>query len=104
MKIIRLALALASLLVFQPVYADEWDDAIAAQNKGDYVTAFEGFMKLAEQGNAGAQYNLGVMYGQGRGVTQDYKEAFKWFRMAADCPVCLSAGASRERLWRSPSA
>ncbi len=38
---------------------------------------------LAEQGNVDAQYNLGLMYYKGEGVLQDYKEAEKWFRMAA---------------------
>ena len=39
---------------------------------------------LAEQGNANAQYNLGVMYGKGDGVPQDYAEAVKWYRKAAE--------------------
>ena len=38
---------------------------------------------LAEQGDAVAQNNLGVMYSKGEGVTQDYAEAVKWFRKAA---------------------
>ncbi|MFN8818923.1 MAG: tetratricopeptide repeat protein, partial [Holosporaceae bacterium] len=38
----------------------------------------------AEQGNAVAQYNLGVMYDEGQGVTRDYAEAVKWFRKAAE--------------------
>ena len=39
---------------------------------------------LAEQGNAPAQYNLGLMYARGEGVPQDYTEAVKWFRLAAE--------------------
>ncbi|MBK8570004.1 MAG: sel1 repeat family protein [Nitrosomonadales bacterium] len=31
-----------------------------------------------------AQNNLGLMYEQGRGVTQDYQKAASWFRMAAE--------------------
>ena len=31
-----------------------------------------------------AQYNLGVMYDNGEGVPQDYKEAVKWYRLAAE--------------------
>jgi TPR repeat protein len=31
-----------------------------------------------------AQYNLGVMYEQGKGVQQDYKQAVAWYRKAAD--------------------
>ena len=42
------------------------------------------FRKAAEQGDADAQHNLGVMYGEGQGVPQDYAEALKWFRLAAD--------------------
>jgi TPR repeat protein len=37
----------------------------------------------AQQGNAIAQCNLGVMYGMGRGVPQDYAEALKWIRLSA---------------------
>jgi hypothetical protein len=38
----------------------------------------------AENGDASAQYAIGFMYAQGRGVPQDNAEAIKWFRMAAD--------------------
>ena len=41
-------------------------------------------IRAAEQGDADAQYNLGVMYYDGRGVTQDYAEAVKWYRLAAE--------------------
>jgi TPR repeat protein len=38
----------------------------------------------AEQEDAGSQNNLGVMYGTGNGVPQDYVEAVKWYRLAAE--------------------
>ena len=38
----------------------------------------------AEKGDAEAQFNLGYMYYNGRGVPQDYAEALKWYRKAAD--------------------
>ena len=38
----------------------------------------------ADQGDASAQFNLGVMYTNGEGVPQDDKEAVRWFRFAAD--------------------
>lgn len=38
---------------------------------------------LADQGNAEAQNNLGMMYGLGKGVPQDDAEAVKWLRKAA---------------------
>ena len=31
-----------------------------------------------------AQTNLGLMYDEGRGILQDYKEAVKWYRLAAE--------------------
>ena len=39
---------------------------------------------LIKQGDTNAQFNLGVMYEDGRGVTQDYQEAVKWYRKAAE--------------------
>ncbi|MDE0835771.1 MAG: tetratricopeptide repeat protein [Akkermansiaceae bacterium] len=38
----------------------------------------------AEQGDADAQCNLGVMYANGEGVPEDDAEAVKWFRKAAE--------------------
>jgi TonB family protein len=37
---------------------------------------------LADQGNLGAQANLGSMYAEGRGVAQDYVQAYKWLHLA----------------------
>ena len=31
-----------------------------------------------------AQLNLGLMYAQGQGVPQDYKEEIKWYRLIAE--------------------
>jgi hypothetical protein len=42
------------------------------------------FKKAAEQGDAQAQFNLGVCYANGRGVAKDEKEAAKWFQKAAE--------------------
>ena len=39
---------------------------------------------LAEQGNAEAQFSLGVAYDTGQGVAQDSAEAARWYRLAAD--------------------
>ena len=38
----------------------------------------------AEAGDLAAQYNLGIMYAEGRGVPQDDAEAVAWFRRAAE--------------------
>ncbi len=39
---------------------------------------------MALIGNADAQTALGTMYAQGQGAPQNYTEAAKWFRLAAD--------------------
>jgi TPR repeat protein len=38
----------------------------------------------SEQGDVEAQYKLGVMYDEGRGVEKDYIEAICWYRLAAE--------------------
>ena len=41
-------------------------------------------LKKAKAGDAGAQYNLGVMYDEGEGTARDYAEAVKWYRKSAE--------------------
>jgi len=82
---IFLAVGLALLVV---ACGDERDilfqAGVNAYNRGDYQTALKKFLPLADQGDAGAQTYLGVMYAEGQGVPQDYVEAQKWYRRAAD--------------------
>ena len=44
----------------------------------------ETLRKAAEQGNADAQYDFGVLYADGEGVPSDSAEAAKWYRKAAE--------------------
>ena len=60
------------------------ESAEAAYDAGDYETAFKEYLYLAEKGNALSQHNLGVMYQDGSGVSQDDAEALKWYRKAAE--------------------
>jgi TPR repeat protein len=55
-----------------------------AYQRKDYKLAVEWFRKAAEQGDAKAQYNLGIAYDKGQGVAQDYAKAAQWYRKAAD--------------------
>lgn len=41
------------------------------------------YKQAAEQGNAEAQFNLGLLYEKGDGVEQNWKEAVNWYRKAA---------------------
>jgi hypothetical protein len=50
-----------------------------AQDSDDFAA----LVRVAEQGDAEAQYNLGLMYLEGQGVKQDNAEAYAWIRTAA---------------------
>ncbi len=63
--------------------AEPFGDGLAAAERGDFATALRLWQPLAAQGNAAAQFNLGIMYAYGKGVGQDFKEAMKWYRLAA---------------------
>ena len=58
----KMMVALLSLGLAQAVLADD-------------VSDFQETLQAAEQGNAQAQFNLGVMYYDGQGVRQDYVQA-----------------------------
>lgn len=59
-------------------------EGFAAYKNKDYATTMREFEPLAIQGNANAQFMLGSMYYTGQGIAQDYMEAAKWLRLAAD--------------------
>jgi TPR repeat protein len=61
----------------------DFQKGLTAYQSGDYATALREWTPLAKQGIAGAQYNLGVMYGDGTGVPQDYVYAHMWYNIAA---------------------
>jgi TPR repeat protein len=56
--------------------------------QGDTPQAVELFR--AEHGDAGAQFNLGVMYEKGRGVSQDDAQAVAWYSKAAEQGIALA--------------
>jgi len=78
-----LASIFVSLFPVASAVAGPYEDGVAAYERGDYSKAVELFRKAAEQGNADAQFNLGQMYDQGKGVKQDYAKAVELFRKAA---------------------
>ena len=53
------------------------EEAKSAHDRGNYALAEKLSRSLAEQGNAQAQFYLGVMYWMGQGVPQDYQESLK---------------------------
>ena len=48
------------------------------------TSLLEDVRSCAEQGDAEAQHNLGVMYAKGKKVPQDYAKAVHWLRRAAE--------------------
>jgi len=78
--------ALCTILIFcfvDVVAAGPLEDADAAVKKRDYATAVRIIRPLAEQGDARAQYTLGVFYDNGLGVPQDRVTSYMWFDLSA---------------------
>tara|TARA_R100000541_G_scaffold1150_3_gene5151 strand:+ start:1426 stop:2046 length:621 start_codon:yes stop_codon:yes gene_type:complete len=90
MNRITLILATVLSLAFTQVTAQDYNKGLEAYNAMDYATALKEWKPLAEQGNADAQYNLGLMYNEGEGVLQDYAEAVKWYRLSAEQGVAYA--------------
>ena len=55
------------------------------------------YRRVADQGHAKAQFNLGRMYYLGEGVAKDRQEAVVWFRRAADQGFALAKAALQKR-------
>ncbi len=83
MRTATVLLAVVVVLVAAPACTNS-KTGVDAYEKGDYATALMEFRVLAEQGDANAQFNLGVMYDMGQGVPQDDTEAVRWYRLAAE--------------------
>jgi hypothetical protein len=58
-----------------------FDEGLQAAKNGDHVTALREFLPLAKQGNAVAQYNVGLIYEKFHG---DYAAAAQWYLRAAE--------------------
>src|SRR5882757_228035 len=85
MKLKRAIAAIVLVSAFAaPLAAGTFEDAVDAHARGDYAKALRLIRPLANDGNATAQFNLGVMYLAGHGVRQDYSAAALWFRRAAE--------------------
>ena len=80
---VNFPLLLVLLSLSFPSFGADFQKGLSAARSGDFATAVKEFTPLAEQGNATAQFNLGVMYATGRGVPQNYKVAEQWYILAA---------------------
>jgi uncharacterized protein len=75
-------------------WSADYQKGLTAYQSGDYATALREWKPLAEQGNARAQNNLGVIYNNGWGVLLDFVRAHMWFNIAASSG---NANASKNR-------
>ena len=78
------ASGLLALALLGAAAAGPLEDGVAAYQRDDFATAMRIWRPLADQGDAVAQNNLGVMYANGQGVPQDYAQALIWTRKAAN--------------------
>jgi len=73
-----ICLAVALLLGSAGVsWSQDAQKARDAFKRDDFATALREWTPLAKQGDADAQYHLGMMYGYGYGVPQNDKTAVK---------------------------
>jgi TPR repeat protein len=77
-----ITLVLSIVCLATPAWAD-FEADMKAYKGSDYATALREWQPLAEQGDANAQFNLGMLYTKGLGVQQDYGQARQWFEKAA---------------------
>ena len=65
-------------------WSADFQKGVTAYRSGDYATAIREFQPLAEQGISDAQYNLGLLYENGWGVSKDNKTAVKWYTLGTE--------------------
>jgi TPR repeat protein len=64
--------------------AGQGGTGLTAYRRGHYQDAVELIAPLAHAGDPFAQFALGVMYDDGKGMAQDFSLAFKWYMRAAE--------------------
>ena len=79
LMILMLLLCGTSQAALDPLHEAQW-----AQEAGDYAKAATLYLPLAQDGNAIAQFNLGVLYTQGQIIQKDYRIAVQWYLAAAE--------------------
>ena len=65
-------------------FSEQLQSGLNALDRKHYATALRSWRELANQGDARAMNNVGLMYERGLGVTQSYVEAMTFYRKAAD--------------------
>lgn len=84
MRKFQIMTAIIALALATAVWGGDSEKGLDAYNSMDYDTALAVWQPLADTGDAGSQYGLGMMYGNGFGVAMDDALALKWYGLAAD--------------------
>ena len=79
---VRPLIAMCCLLA-TPIWAQDHDSGFEVAQPADFASAPSELRRVAEQGHATAQFNLGILYEYGRGVRQSDVEAARWYRKAS---------------------
>ncbi len=74
--------AVAQNVQYASAEQSQFKVASSAYKGGYYGVAMRRWLKLAEESNGAAQYNIGLMHYYGQGVAKDPVEAYKWFLLA----------------------
>lgn len=62
---------------------DKFNRAFESFSAGAYGNAYDGFVELSKGGSSISQYYLGLMYLNGKGVLQDFRQAHMWLNLAS---------------------
>ena len=88
-KINIVSIAFITLLLFAAGASADFDSALAAYNRGEFADAYAEFQRLAESGNHGAQFNLGVMHCRGQYIPVDIPSCYGWMALASQAPFVV---------------
>ena len=83
MKLKIFLLLVINFFFLAPAFSDNMLKGFEAYNNKDYISAYNAWLPLAESGDAIAQSNLGIMFKNGEGVSQNYEKSFRWFSLSA---------------------
>ncbi|NOT21749.1 MAG: sel1 repeat family protein [Nitrospiraceae bacterium] len=72
--------------------------------RGSIASPVRTLHSLAEQGNVEAQFNLGLLYDQGRGLPKDKTAALRWYRRAAMQGDMFAQNALGDNYWEGTGA
>ena len=87
MQIVKMMLpciVLFALLSVSLAQANTLEEARQKLSQKDFAAARAIYLSLANQNDAKACYNLGLMYHDGDGVAQNMEEAVQWYTKSAD--------------------